>query len=371
MITTFQGSEAPMVGGLFRNGYAGVDLFFVISGFIIVYVTGRAAPGGKAVGSFLFARVARIFPPWWLFASALAVYLWYAYGAPWDVEELARENRSPIWHLFASYALLPQDDFPVLGVGWTLIHEMHFYLVFALLLLLPFRLRIAGLLTWGGVVLAGGLAGLAAPFASNYLLLAFSPLTLEFLMGAGVALLVVNGYRWRPGLIAIVGMSGFGLALNFHNLDLDPDWTLTWGRVLWFGLPSAVLTYGLVSLDLEGRFRAPPGLPAIGDWSYALYLSHMIVLSAIHRAAFAAANLGEAYLGVPSWAANLLRVGLPGRLDNLFLVFGGVTACLIVAWLTYRLFERPVLRLASRLRARLFRGQPRGLEPQPIRAMVW
>lgn len=369
MIATFEGSEAPMIGGLFLNGFAGVDLFFVISGFIIVYVTGRAPPGRHAFASFLFARAARIYPPWWLFASVMAIYFLLSYGAPWDVEELAEQGRSPAWHLFASFALLPQNDFPLLGVGWTLVHEMHFYLVFALLLILPYRARVAGLFAWAAIVLAGGLAGLAGPFAKDYVHLVFSPLTLEFLMGALAALLIVNGYRWRPGLVSIAGLLAFGLALVIH--ELDPPWTLTWGRVVWFGMPSAVLIYGLVSLDLEGRFRAPPGMAALGDWSYALYLSHMIVLSALHRIYFAAANIGEAYFGVPHWAANLLRVGLPGRADNVFLMVSGLIACIVFAWLTFRFFERPMLRLAGKVRARLFSGRPTGLEPQPIRAMVW
>ncbi|MEM7767508.1 MAG: acyltransferase [Pseudomonadota bacterium] len=371
MITTFQGTEAPLIGGAFLNGYAGVDLFFVISGFIIVYVTGRAEPGRYPLGSFLFARAARIYPSWWLFATVMAAYFWYSYGAPWDVEEVASEDRSPVWHLFASYALFPQDDFPLLGVGWTLVHEMHFYLVFGMLLLLPYRWRVIGLFAWAGLVLAGGLAGLAGPFAKDLVHLIFSPLTLEFLMGGLAALLVVNGYRWRPGLFAVAGVLGLGLAMVFHDLSANPDWTLVWGRVIWFGIPSAVLAYGLVSLDLEGRFRRLPGISALGDWSYALYLSHMLVLSAIHRVYFAAANIGEAYFGVPTWAANLLRVGSPGPMDNLFLMVSGLAACLITAWLTYRFFEQPMLRLASRARARLFSGRALGLEPQPIRAMVW
>ncbi|MEM0984673.1 MAG: acyltransferase [Pseudomonadota bacterium] len=369
MIAALGSQESTLIGGLFQNGYAGVDLFFVISGFIIVYVTGRADAGRYPLGSFLFARAARIYLPWWFFASLLGVYFWITYGAPWDVEELSRDGRSPAWHLIASFLLLPQDDFPLLGVGWTLVHEMHFYFIFALLLLLPYRLRVAGLIAWAGIVILGGLAGLAQPFAKDLIALFFSPLTLEFLMGGMAALLVVNGFRWRPGLLAIGGLLGFGLAMVFH--ELQAEWTLVWGRVLWFGVPGAVLTYGLVSLDLEGRYRAPPGATALGDWSYGLYLCHMLVLSAVHRLHFIAADMGEAHLGVPSWAANLLRVGSPGWADNLTLLITGSVATLITAWLTYRFFEQPMLHHASRLRRHLFEGRDGSLEPQPIRAMVW
>lgn len=362
-------TEAPMIGGLFENGYAGVDLFFVLSGFIIVFVTGRSPPGRYPIGSFLFARAARIYAPWWLFAGTMALYLYVAYGVPWDAEQLSSLGTSPFYHLFASVFLLPQNGFPVLNVGWTLVHEMHFYAIFALLLAVPYRLRVVGLVAWAGAVLAGGLAGLAQPYASSMVSLFFSPHTLEFLMGAFAALLVVNGVRPFPGLMAIAGLFALLLAMVFH--ELQPEWTLSWGRVIWFGIPSAVLTYGLVSLDVEGRFRSLPGLSAIGDWSYAIYLSHILVLAAIKRSYFAFANLSEAYLGVPPWAADLLRVGVPGPLDNLFLLVSAMIACLFVGWATHRFFEFPILKASGRLRGKLFSGRADGLTPQPIRAMVW
>ena len=65
------------------NGAHGVDLFFVISGFVIVWVASDARQGWRSALDFLFARIARIYPLWWLFAGATAIMLWIARCSPW------------------------------------------------------------------------------------------------------------------------------------------------------------------------------------------------------------------------------------------------------------------------------------------------
>ena len=375
-----QGSgEATLVAGLWTKGFAGVDLFFVISGFIMVYVTGRARSGVTTATAFLFSRASRIYPLWWLFASVMAVYFWVAYGVPYDVQRTLGAGmieQTPILHLVFSYLLLPQPNWPVLGVGWTLIHEMYFYLGFSLLLLAPWRWRgwLIGL--WGAGVIAGSLAGLSAPFAGNFVELVFYPMTLEFVLGAFVAMLVVNGYIFRPALVSALGALLFIAAMIFHpDPELRPQdglmSTLQWGRVIWFGIPAAILLYGLAALDIRGRFRSPRFLVSIGDWSYALYLSHMLVLSALKRIFPFAADIAEYRLGIPAPVADLLRVGTPGIADNLLFALTGIVASVIVAWLSYRFFEQPVLRAFGRIRARLFDTRKLGLHPAPIRAAVW
>ena len=108
-------------------GISGVDLFFVISGFIMVYVTWQSQNSLRNAGEFLFARATRIYPIYWIVALALlAVGLVKPGLFSFDPEQTS---------IVKSLALWPQDGFPMLKVAWTLIHEMYFYLVFALIIL--------------------------------------------------------------------------------------------------------------------------------------------------------------------------------------------------------------------------------------------
>jgi peptidoglycan/LPS O-acetylase OafA/YrhL len=80
-------AEMPFLNGFVNNGFAGVDLFFVISGFIMVYVTDGVRPGIRSSLDFLFARATRIYPLWWFF-SALMIAMMISYnllgfGANW------------------------------------------------------------------------------------------------------------------------------------------------------------------------------------------------------------------------------------------------------------------------------------------------
>ena len=379
MIDAHGGGEPTFVNGLWAKGFSGVDLFFVISGFIMVFVTGQAKGRPGTAAAFLFSRASRIYPLWWLFASVMAAYFWFAYGLPYDIDRAMGSEmieQTPVLHLVFSYLLLPQPSWPVLGVGWTLIHEMYFYIGFTLILLLPFRWRGWAIGLWGAGVIAGSLAGLSAPFAGNYVQLIFYPMTLEFVLGAFAAMLVVSGRVFRPALMTLAGSALFIAALVWHpDPELHPQRglmaTLQWGRVIWFGIPAAILIYGLAALDIRGRFHAPSFMISIGDWSYALYLSHMLTLSALKRIFPVAADISENWLGVPTPLANLLRVGTPGLADNVFFLAAGLTASLVVAWLSFRFFEKPFLRLFGRLRAKLFDTRRTGLHPAPIRAAIW
>lgn len=368
-------SEPGLVGGFWLNGFGGVDLFFVISGFIMVYVTGASRSGPRTAAAFLFARASRIYPLWWLFASVMLVYFLLVYHVPVDMKHVISRNQTPAEHLIASYLLLPQPNLPLLGIGWTLVHEMYFYLVFALLLLLPRRFLGPGLLVWALIVLAGYFTGLSMPFARNWVTLIVHTMTLEFLAGAGAALLVMSGWRFRPLLMTLAGLAACLAALQ---LSPDPDrWSpqeapfmLQWGRVLLYGLPSALLIYGLASLEAEGRFREWKPLTRLGDWSYALYLSHTIVASGLKQMLPRIANVIEGRLPVPGEAISLLRLGSPGPWDNIAFVAISLVAVITFAGLVHTVFEQPVLRLTQALRRRLFPLAGPGLKPRPLSERV-
>ncbi|MCZ4298428.1 acyltransferase family protein [Henriciella marina] len=362
-------NEAPMLSTFVQNGFSGVDFFFVISGFIMVYVTGKVQPRLATAGAFLFARAARIYPLWWLFAAIMTAYFFLAYGGvPFGAETLEdgsrmmRENSA--LHLIYSYALLPQLTVPIHGVGWTLVHEMHFYIGFALLILLPRRFLPLGLAGWAAIILLGTLTGLQQPTATDYISLLLHPLSLEFLGGCAAALLICSGRRFKPMTVLVVGLIAFVAALYLQ--PYPTDFTLGWGRVLFFGIPSILIVYGAAALEAEDRVRVPRSFVVLGDWSYALYLGHTLVLSGLRRIFDAlAARLQGTFL------EDVFTIGAPGILDNLLFYIVGAVGSIVFAGLVFRLFEKPAMTLTGRLRRDLFEDTNAQLKPAPIKAAIW
>lgn len=430
-------TQGPLVGGLFTNGFLGVDLFFVISGFIMVFVAAASPASPRAAAEFLFARVARVYPVWWVFAGLMTVYMLLTYGfhglGETGTPAIGR-GIPPVEYLVKSFLLVPQPDHPILGVGWTLVHEVHFYMVFALILLAPARIRPWLVAVWGILVLAGALMGLSSPVAGTLLQLATYPMTLEFILGAGAGWLVTSGRRWRPALVSSIAIFWLVFAACAHTEITE--WTLMMGRVLWFGLPCVLLVYGFASLDVDERLGAlvPPvigaaaaiaifqtiGLPdpataparmeaailatgsgaaicaflaaigllagrlgggmpgfltaparaaksgavALGDWSYALYLSHIFVLQGLQRVF---SRLEE----LPGGAGALFNVPADDRLGNMTYVIACIIGSIVIAWLAYRMIEQPLIRRTAGLRRRVFAGNAAGVRPAEIRAAVW
>ena len=342
--------QPQVLDDIWINGAAGVDLFFVISGFIMVWVAGETEQSLRGGAQFLFARLTRIYPLWWLFAAAMAAYFFITYGVPWDAERLAKEGMTGTSHLINSALLFPQNGHPVLGVGWTLVHEMYFYAGFAVLILLvPARFRLLGILVWGGAVIAGSLLGLSDKTAKTFVELTFYPMTFEFVMGALVAYAVKAGYRgfaWATAAMGLACLVAVFITFDFKTGGMllaplgltDPSqFTLGWGRTLCFGIPAALLLHGLVCLELEHGFgrRIPKLFVSIGDWSYALYLCHILVLSAVARVMY------------PALKSD-------GIVDNIAFIAIGIVASIIVSAMSYALFEKPLIGFFRRMRRKLF-----------------
>lgn len=253
-ITAAGHETTPLLKGLYANGYAGVDLFFVISGFIMVWVTRDQKQGAAGSADFLFARLTRIYPLWW--AAAFVATLYYLLLHTPEMTDPgwrhAMKEGGAGEYLLKSFLLIPQQDFPVLSIGWTLIHELYFYAVFAGLILLPRRLLPVALLVWGGLVMAASLAGWSHHEAHSLLTLAVHPLTMEFLFGAAVGLILSAGYVVRPGLLTLVGALSLLAALCLSSAEVTPQ-MLQWGRVASFGLPCALLVYGVAALEMKNR----------------------------------------------------------------------------------------------------------------------
>jgi exopolysaccharide production protein ExoZ len=229
-------------------GAAGVDLFFVISGFIMANVA-----EGRTAGGFMTDRLWRIYPLWWIAA------------VPW----LFMVPRGPIFvastlTLWPIYG--PAYFVPVLKVGWTLSFELLFYLGMTV-----------AIATRAWVPLAAYALFLLGALTTSSALLHFvgNPMALEFLMGVAVARLPRR--RWMGWLIP-VGVALLAVAgSNTGDVEstLSPQFALS--RAFLWGFPAALIVLGTLSMEKvfdNRRFRIPV---ALGDASYSIYLFHPII----------------------------------------------------------------------------------------------
>lgn len=311
-------------------GRTGVDLFFVISGFVMVTVTrGRYQFGLRQVPRFLWSRLTRIYPVYWFyFALFAAAFLLH----PAWVN--ASQGHQFSW--LRSFFLLPDHHLPLVMVAWSLIHELWFYLVFALFLALPRRWLPWELTGWALVIIVAALT-LSAADLSPGLRVALHPYSLEFIAGAFAALFWHQQRiphlpkSWALGLI--VAVLAVGLPLIYQTrLFVHPDLL----RALVIGGFYALLVVALVTLESAGVLRVPRFLGRLGDMSYTVYLSHLLVLGAI----------GHLWAMIGPWPQT--------RLDNLIVVTVMLVAVVTCGWWGYRLVERPLINWSHRTRTRLF-----------------
>ncbi len=313
------GIHVPGVTGHSMGGW-GVDLFFVISGFIMMLLTGRNTGRLAQTLEFWKARVLRIAPLYWLITTVIVALAIARPGA-------TTEYRFGAMHALASYLFVAMADArgniePVLRVGWTLNLEMYFYLVFGLLLLLPRRLLLPATALWAAGLF---LLGCAIQFDTPFLLSATSPYILEFAAGVFLGHFHLSN-RSLPNALAIALILAGGAALiaaDVEGLGVHGSWR--------FGLPAAMILAGCVSLETTGLFGFEAKWPnRLGDWSYAIYLTHVPALAAFGK--LSQALRLDAWLPWPALLA----------LDLAFAFF--------VGFLTHVLVEKPIARRIARIR---------------------
>ncbi|MFI4933443.1 MAG: acyltransferase family protein [Caulobacterales bacterium] len=244
----------------FWIGASGVDVFFVISGFIIWTVT-----AGRKVNpaAFLWRRITRVAPAYWVMTGVVALI---AAFWPMFLPQVALSPR----HVLLSLAFIQHTDphglvFPVLPPGWTLNYEAIFYVTFAAVLFAPGRLRfplvIAALF---GVCAFGFMNPPAYGLAAN-------PMMLQFAAGVWLGRRHVLRRRIEPGAGLIFALIGVGLMTIMYLTHFRSELF----RPLLWGFPAVMIVGGAVALEEGGAFRAPRALVRLGDASYAIYLCHM------------------------------------------------------------------------------------------------
>jgi exopolysaccharide production protein ExoZ len=299
----------------FDIGAAGVDVFFIISGFLMWSIT--RDPGVTPAG-FLKSRVTRVAPLYWVATLALTAL---ALAFPVLIVQL---KPRPL-HILLSLLFVPHldpvgDPFPFLPPGWTLNYEAILYLIFTASLFAPKRRQLA--LVLGGLGLVT-LTGLVVPplfpmFAN--------PLMLEFAAGVVLSRLARRldehgaGAGWSLIALALVCLAMLRV-LHIHS-DI--------GRWYLWGVPAVLIVTGALIVEARRAWPASAALRRVGDASYAIYLCHWPIVAV---------------------AAKLADRLIPGRPPLIF-VPATVLAALIVGLLVHRTIEAPLIRLARGVRGR-------------------
>jgi exopolysaccharide production protein ExoZ len=283
---SYSGSVQQHFYFLQNFGAVGVDIFFVLSGFIICY-TAHADSGLKDGLRFLEKRFIRINPVYYI--ATLLYFIPYLFHF-W---KNGQAPSLPPGTILKTILILPFTDrtcfiFPLLAIGWTLSFEWFFYILFYILIIARARHKpLWLLLIMASLVLIGLLIGGHAAPPDYRLIFISNPVILEFLSGV----LICWGWlhlqipKSLAGLLvaAALGIFGYELFAGFGGVSEAQDMIsgkLAMTRLMAWGIPSALLVAGCVGLEKNGSAgfiwnNRPAGLT--GDASYSIYLTHLTV----------------------------------------------------------------------------------------------
>jgi peptidoglycan/LPS O-acetylase OafA/YrhL len=287
---------AGLPAGLTVFGNSGVDVFFVISGLIMVVTTSgrKQTPQG-----FLRNRLTRVAPLYW--AITLAVFA-LALVAPALLQSTTADPLQLLKSLaFIPYARADGAMHPVVFVGWTLNYEMAFYVVFALGLMLPGRL--AGLaLSIVILVAAAAFGQIARP--EGVLGFYTAPMILEFGAGMMLGALFVRdrlpkgrAWGWSAAATGVLA-----LAVMLAGPWLWPQFD----RAVMFGVPAVVLVASGLIAERAGLSLSQGWIQTLGAASYSVYLTHFFCTQVVTKAAERLAGFGTILMWALAPVAFLL-----------------------------------------------------------------
>ncbi|MET0339051.1 MAG: acyltransferase [Caulobacter sp.] len=291
----------------FEIGAAGVDVFFVISGFIM---EAMAAERRQEPGSFILRRASRVVPLYWaLSLLAFAISFFWRGAIPRII---------PDWgHLGLSLAFIPHVDpdgwpFPLIPPGWSLHYEALFYLTFALALAFAPQGRLKFVTMALAVVCVFG-----AAFPPAYLVLA-NPMLMEFVAGMALARAWHAG-QWpgKGGATVLLVLALIILAIQHFAAFVPGNW-----RPITWGLPALMIVTVALSFEKAGVFGMPI-LQRMGDASYSIYLTHILIAPLV---------------------ARLIWPGLPWLFIPAMLIVAAVCGLACHQWV-----EKPLIKGARRL----------------------
>lgn len=308
----------------FSFGNAGVDFFFVLSGFIILTAHRHDISRPKKLGNYLRKRFTRIYPTYWIIFLAVFFIA---------LSSSALRNSVPhdIIVIIKSLFLIPQDGkevggtgAPVLIVAWSLQYEIFFYLLFAIMILNK----------WLSIIVAIILLFIYIKFSGNsspYFIFEFlsKDYLLLFAMGMIVSMICKSKKVIIINTMYYVGAGTIMFMIVALDTVLQMNLFIERQAIL-YGLASSLIIFGLVRTEDNGFIIGGNyWFQLLGDSSYALYLIHFPLISILCKLAL---------------FANINKLGFVGALVSYLLIF---FTCLICSVVFHLWIEKP---LASHIR---------------------
>lgn len=307
----FQVMESyAFLSGIFLFGYTGVDFFFLLSGFVIFYIHHRDIGDPSRLREYSLKRFVRVFPIYWIVAVPIVIL--HLIRPMRGFQYLDAPGAIPL-----SLLLLPQESTPILPVSWTLTHELLFYVIFGLAILLDRRKSAA--LVGGWIVLTAVRPFLSSVIDfSNLWTFLLSPFNFEFLAGCIVAAIVIRGREFTRFSVPLLITVGMVLLVASVSMRLEESV----GRQAAFTPPFFFILLGFAIWDRSVDVTLPYLLRLFGDAAYSIYLTHLLALQAIYKVFKA--------IGIVDSHVTLATV--------LTLVASIIVGCLLHLWV-----EKPVL----------------------------
>jgi len=317
--------------GLFNLiGYAGVDFFFVISGYIMWITTSRSSKQASVL-SFAYKRLSRIYLGYWpYFLLALIILYFYPYLKP---------EHANMWGSF--FLTEPKTTHLLIQVAWTLQYELYFYGLFGFIMLLPKKHKLTTVWAMIAVIVIYQLITRLAittmdqPFTVAEFL--FSPYCLEFFAGCLLGrFFQAKRLNFLWPLVLGFALLAFAVYFQQHVIKqslITHDFVIL--RVCIFGLAATFLTATLIELEKRGQVLMQYFSLILGGASYSIYLSHTIVIALTMA------------LGWQSWVQNNSQS--PGIWVGLFMLM-----TVIYSVIHYLVVEKPLMHFSNKLKQRLF-----------------
>lgn len=332
--------DAPFAGYLFSAGNVGVDFFFLLSGFIIYFVHQKDIGRPRQLRSYVMKRFTRVYPMFWVVTLLLTPLYFIGVGG--------QKSFEGDWgYVLKSFLLIPQDELPILSVAWTLTHEVYFYILFGLFLILPrlmSYLLVVGIValslwkmgmdygqSWGGSKYVTGATAIDQSLLMSF---ALSRHTIQFFAGCFIAYLCLKR-RVEVSWFALLGayvifflpfVASVTKAGLFNEILTDKSM-----RTMYYTMASGLVVYCSIQFQASKQYFSPPSLLCkLGDSSYSLYLVHYPIIIACF---IIAKPVVSAYDGLMSHLFTGAVIVIS--------VYGG--------WIAFRWIETPVLNLSRKM----------------------
>jgi exopolysaccharide production protein ExoZ len=293
------------------SGAAGVDIFFVISGFVMALSSVSLTRSASPALEFMKRRLERIVPLYWIFTTFKIALLS-------AVPAVALRGLGGSWHVLSSYLFIPSKNaigsvLPVLSVGWTLNFEMLFYVLFAAAL----SFKISPLKMVAPVLVILSLVPVITRTDTVAILSWCHPIVLEFLFGMLLYAFWSQGRKLNPAV---------AWSLLFVGAILIA--VIPWGwqsllRPFVWGLPALAIVTAAVELEGPLGAKAPRWMLKVGDASYSIYLTHVFVL--------------------PVVAAGLLRIPIPALRTMAPVILISLVTSLSTGVIVHQIIELPII----------------------------